>query len=244
MLMDKMQISNCYIWPVLTEDEDKGHVWLHQRSTAGFEPNRREVYKLKCGKKEIHCEMHKADTSYKRRWLHRLQANSQVDQDFKDNFPEGYEEGLAKDRTPEKFNEITHQHDVLFMSSHYRIELGVKPNDVIHITLLKPSSLGKWCYVYRQGSEHPETLVRFSTYIARLAVIGVALGALGVLLASAPLWSPSSNPYYYWGVTGFAVGALAIVLSSLRLSRENLLFAVVITVMAFFLLVYENGAIG
>ena len=244
MLMDEIHISNCYVWPVLTEDEDKGHVWLHRRGGADFELKRRAVYKLKCGKKEIHCEMHKADTSYKRRWLHRLQANSQVDQDFKDNFPEGYEEGLTKDRSPEKFNEITYQQDVLFMSSHYRLLLDVKPDDVIHITLLKPSSLGKWSYVYRQGSEHPETLVRFSTYIARLAVIGVALGALGVLLASAPLWSPSSNPAYYWGVTGFAVGALAIVLSSLPLSRKTLVFAVVVTVMAFFLLVYENAAIG
>lgn len=244
MLMNKIHISSCCVWPVFTEDEDKGHVWLHRRGKEDVGLKRRTVYKLKVGNKEIHCEMHKADTSYKRRWLHRLQLNSQIDQDFKGNLPEGYDEDNAKERTPEKFNEITYKRDVVFMSWHYRNILGVKPNDVIDITLIEPSTWGKWVHVYRQGSEHPETLVRFSTYIARLAIIGVALGALGVLLASAPLWSPSSNPAYYWGVTGFSVGALGIVLSSLPLSKRTLLFAVVVTAIAFFFLVYEAAAIS
>lgn len=243
--MNKLNIPNCHVWPVLTEDEDKGHVWLHRRGGPEIvRAERRTVYKLKVGDKEIHCEMHEADTSYKRRWLHRLQSNSRIDQDCEGSFPEGYDEDNIKERTPKKFNEITHMRDVVFMSWHYRNLLGVDPDDVINITLLEPSSWRKWAHVYRQGSEHPETLVRFSTYIARLAIISVALGALGVLLASAPLWSPSSNPAYYWGVTGFAVGALAIVLSSLPLSKKTLLFAVVGTTIAFFVLVYENAATG
>ena len=244
--MHKIKVPNCHVWPVLTEDEDKGHVWFHRRGMEVTKPERRTVYKLKVGDKEIHCEMHEADTSYKRRWLHRLQSNNQVDQHCKGNFPEGYDEDNVKWRTLEKFNAITHERDIVFMSWHYRNMLGVAPNDVINITLIKPSFWrgGKWAHVYRQGSEHPETLVRFSTYIARLAIIGIALGALGVLLASAPLWSPSSNPAYYWGVTGFSVGALGIILSSLPLSKRTLLFAVVVTAIAFFFLVYEAAAIS
>ncbi|MBC8371306.1 MAG: hypothetical protein H8E25_14995 [Planctomycetes bacterium] len=167
------------VYPVLTEEEDKGHVWLTETNLVSAK-KRRKVAKLIANNakgKPVFCEIHRADRSYQLRWLMRLQANEDAEKQHEDI------KTLKEFSSPAKVSlsglKKDLEDDVIFISKSYRTRLGVGVGDLIEIKLKY-----SWCNIVRQGWGHPETIVRFSTFIA---IIGV-LGLLVAIAALPPVW--------------------------------------------------------
>jgi hypothetical protein len=145
----------------LYSDEDRGSIWIYEKSKSES-PKRPNVKVKNRSGKSILCERHAADESFRRR----------------------YDERMKKIKKPlvdeEEFENI------IFMSKWYRNRLNIGSDSVVELDI---AELGKWRLAgWRVSKDHPQAVVRCAAWLGFFSILlgflGFALGIFGVCLGA------------------------------------------------------------
>lgn len=179
-----MSSFSAFIEGSLAEDEDKGCIWLSENIFKETQCDRREVAKVTnvTNGKSIYCEIHKAEELYERKWLLRMDKL----EGLRERHPELDSGDNKFADTVKDFKKKIDEHPRrAYISNQYRERLGIDRQVTEKLSLARSRWWGqRYLYIYMQGSQHPEMVIRFATFIGLVSVI-----SLFVTLVSSPLSS-------------------------------------------------------